>query len=68
MPVLAQEVSKEFLERCQKEFGISFHPGYRFKSMEDTQKEQLRFSFAYYDEEKIEEGVRRFASALETLQ
>jgi 2-aminoadipate transaminase len=43
--------------------GVTFAPGSRF-STSGGQREYLRLSFSYYDEEHIEEGVARLAAAV----
>jgi len=39
-------------------------PGSRF-STAGSQRERLRLSFSYYDEERIEEGIARLAAAVQ---
>ena len=43
--------------------GVAFLPGSRFSSR-GGQRDCLRLSFSYYEEERIEEGIARLAAAL----
>jgi DNA-binding transcriptional MocR family regulator len=54
--------TEELLPRARAR-GVTFMPGQRF-STRGGMRDCLRLSFSYYDEERIEEGVVRLASAI----
>jgi DNA-binding transcriptional MocR family regulator len=56
----------ELLARCQAEGGVSFAPGRRFSLAHPGRRfgQNVRLCFAYYDSERLVEGVRRIAACL----
>jgi 2-aminoadipate transaminase len=52
------------LMRRAEDFQVSFRPGVRFSSRGEL-RDYIRLCFAYYDPERLAEGVERLARALE---
>jgi len=58
------EVDAEQLQQKALEFKVGFRPGVRFSSQGGL-REYIRLCYAFYDEEKIEQGIRRLRQCLE---
>jgi 2-aminoadipate transaminase len=54
------------LQQKTLEFKVGFRPGIRFSS-QDGKRDFIRLCYAFYDEEMIEEGVRRLRHCLESF-
>jgi DNA-binding transcriptional MocR family regulator len=54
------------LQQKALEFKVGFRPGIRFSSQGGA-RDYIRLCYAFYDEEKIEEGIRRLRRCLESI-
>jgi 2-aminoadipate transaminase len=57
-------VDAEQLQQKALEYQVGFRPGIRFSSHAGM-RDFIRLCFAFYDEEKIDEGIRRLRKCLE---
>jgi DNA-binding transcriptional MocR family regulator len=59
-------VDAEQLQQRAMEFNVSFRPGIRFSSRKGM-RDYIRLCYSFYNEEKIEAGLRRLRQCLESL-
>lgn len=58
-------VDAEQLQQKAAEFNVGFRPGIRFSSRKGM-RDYIRLCYSFYDEEKIEAGLRRLRQCLES--
>jgi 2-aminoadipate transaminase len=59
-------VNAEHLQQKASAFDVGFRPGVRFSS-QSGMRDYMRLCYAFYDEEKIEEAVRRLGRCLQVF-
>lgn len=59
-------VDAEQLQQKARDFNVGFRPGIRFSS-KGGMRDYIRLCYAFYEEEKIEEGIRRLGQCLKSF-
>jgi DNA-binding transcriptional MocR family regulator len=61
-------VDAEQLQQKALEVQVGFRPGIRFSSHAAGMRDFIRLCYAFYDEEKIAEGIRRLRECVESTK